>query len=84
MFDRLTAAQARAIPIEDSLIKNTLEEIYEKIRKAAAWGQSNIYFSFYLFSDKVKEEMIRQLKEDGYCVRCIPGLTWEISWEEIK
>lgn len=81
-FEHLTAAEARAIPIEDSLIKDTLEEIYGKIRKAAAWGQLNIYFSFYLFSDRVREELIRQLKDDGYCVRNIPGLTWEISWRE--
>ena len=37
-FEHLTAAEARAIPIEDSLIKDTLEEIYGKIRKAAGWG----------------------------------------------
>lgn len=43
-FEHLTATEARAIPIEDSLIKDTLEEIYGKIRKAAGWGQVNIYF----------------------------------------
>ena len=79
-IEHLTAAEACAIPIEGSLIKDTLEEIYGKIRKAAGWGEVNIYFSFYLFSDRVREELIRQLKDVGFCVRIIPGLTWEISW----
>lgn len=79
--ERLTAAEARAIPIEDSLIKNILEEIYGKIRKAAALGETETYCSFSLASDRIREEIIRQLKDDGYCVR-FTGLSWEISWRE--
>lgn len=78
---RLTAAEARAIPIEGSLIKNILEEIYEKIRKAAALGETETHCSFSLASDRIREEIIRQLKDDGYYVR-FTGLSWEISWRE--
>ena len=30
--ERLTAAQARAIPIDDSLVENVLQEMYKTIR----------------------------------------------------
>lgn len=79
--ERLTAAQARAIPIEGSLIKNILEEIYGKIRKAAALGETETHCSFSLASDRIREEIIRQLKDDGYYIK-FTGFSWEISWRE--
>ena len=78
---RLTAAEARAIPIEVSLIKNILEEIYGKIRKAAALGETETHCSFSLASDRIREEIIRQLKDDGYYIK-FTGFSWEISWRE--
>lgn len=39
--ERLTAAQARAIPIEDSLVENILQEMYKGIREVASHGGSD-------------------------------------------
>ena len=64
-----------------SSIKNILEEIYGKIRKAAALGETETHCSFSLASDRIREEIIRQLKDDGYYIR-FTGFSWEISWRE--
>lgn len=82
--ERLTAAQARAIPIEDSLVENVLQEMYKAIRKVASQGGSEILWRHSSFSDGVKEVIIQRLKDDGYhVVDSRSAFVWKIIWREL-
>ena len=82
--ERLTAAQARAIPIEDSLVENILQEMYKGIREVASRGGSEILWRHSSFSDGVKEVVIQQLKDDGYhVVDTRSAFVWKIAWREL-
>lgn len=84
--ERLTAAQARAIPIDDSLVENVLQEIYKRIREVASRGGSSSEFSwcYSSFSDDVKEIVKQRLKNDGYhVVESKSGFVWKVIWKEL-
>lgn len=82
--ERLTAAQARAIPIEDSLVENVLQEMYKAIREAAGQGNSEILWRHSSFSDGIKEVIMQRLKDDGYHIVDTKSVfVWKISWKEL-
>lgn len=82
--ERLTAAQARAIPIEDSLVENVLQEMYKGIREVASQGGSEILWRHSSFSDGVKEVVMQRLKDDGYhVVDTRSAFVWKIIWREL-
>ena len=82
--ERLTAAQARAIPIEDSLVENVLQEMYKGIREVASHGGSEILWRHSSFSDGVKEVVMQRLKDDGYHIVDTKSVfVWKISWKEL-
>lgn len=82
--ERLTAAQARAIPIEDSLVENVLQEMYKGIREVASRGGSEILWRHSSFSDGVKEVIMQRLKDDGYhIVDTRSAFVWKIIWREL-
>lgn len=82
--ERLTAAQARAIPIEDSLVENVLQEMYKKIREVASHGGSEIIWRHSSFSDGVKEIVKQRLQDDGYHIAETGSVfTWKIIWREL-
>ena len=83
-FERLTAAQARAIPIEDSLVENILQEMYKGIREVASRGGSEILWRHSAFPDGVKEVVMQRLKDDGYYITDTRSyFVWRISWKEL-
>lgn len=82
--ERLTAAQARAIPIEDSLVESVLQEMYKAIRKVASQGGSEILWRHSSFSDGVKEVVTQRLIDDGYHVLDTKSaFVWKITWREL-
>jgi hypothetical protein len=82
--ERLTAAQARAIPIDNSFVEDGLQSIYKAIREAAGQGNSEILWRHSTFSDGVKEVVMRRLKDDGYYITDTRSyFVWRISWKEL-
>lgn len=82
--ERLTAAQARAIPIDNSFVENGLQSIYKAIREAAGQGRSEILWRHSTFSDGVKEVIMQRLKDDGYHVTDTRSyFVWKIVWREL-
>lgn len=82
--ERLTAAQARAIPVEDSLVENVLQEMYKGIREVASHGGSEILWRHSSFSDGVKEIVKQRLIDDGYhVVDTTSYFVWKIIWREL-
>lgn len=82
--ERLTAAQARAIPIDNSFVEDGLRSIYKAIREAAGQGHSEILWRHSTFSDCVKEVIMQRLKDDGYHVVDTKSyFVWRISWKEL-
>ena len=83
--ERLTAAQARAIPIDDSLVENALNEIYRRIREVASHGESEIVWLASYSSDSIKEVVKQRLEDAGYHVDNTTGVfSWKISWREME
>ena len=82
--ERLTAAQARAIPVDNSFVEDGLRSIYRVIREAAGQGSSEILWRHSLFSDGIKEVIMQRLKDDGYhVVDTKSAFVWKISWKEL-
>jgi hypothetical protein len=82
--ERLTAAQARAIPIDNSFVEDGLQSIYKAIREAAGQGHSEILWRHSCFSDGVKEVVMQRLKDDGYhVVDTRSCFVWKIIWREL-
>lgn len=82
--ERLTAAQARAIPIDNSFVEDGLRSIYKAIREVASQGGSEILWRHSSFSDGVKEVIMQRLKDDGYHVADTRSyFVWRISWKEL-
>jgi hypothetical protein len=82
--ERLTAAQARAIPIDNSLVEEGLQNIYKAIREAAGRGKSEILWSHNIFPDGIKEVVMQRLKDDGYYITDTRSyFVWRISWKEL-
>ena len=82
--ERLTAAQARAIPINNSFVEDGLRGIYKAIREAAGQGNSEILWRHSSFSDGIKEVIMQRLKDDGYhVVDSKSAFVWKIIWREL-
>ena len=82
--ERLTAAQARAISIDNSFVEDGLQNIYKAIREAAGQGHSEIFWRHSSFSDGVKEVVMQRLKDDGYhVVDTRSAFVWKIIWREL-
>ena len=82
--ERLTAAQARAIPINNSFVEDGLQSIYKAIREAAGQGHSEILWRHSTFSDGVKKVIMQRLKDDGYhVVDTRSYFVWKIVWKEL-
>ena len=82
--ERLTAAQARAIPIDNSFVEVGLQSIYKAIREAAGQGNSEILWRHSIFPDGVKEVVMQRLKDDGYYITDTRSyFVWRISWKEL-
>ena len=82
--ERLTAAQARAIPIDNSFVEDGLQNIYKAIREAARQGDSEILWRHTFFSDNIKEVIMQRLKDDGYHVDdSKSAFVWKIIWREL-
>lgn len=88
--ERLTAAEARAIPIDDDYINPIFEKIYHKIRFAASRGDTKVYYYYLEYPDAIQEYIKQRLEFDGYKVKEFAGNDfvhvgeWLISWEESK
>lgn len=82
--ERLTAAQARAIQINNSFVEDGLQSIYKAIREAAGQGNSEIFWRHSVFSDSIKAIIKRRLEDDGYCITDTRSyFVWRISWKEL-
>ena len=82
--ERLTAAQARAIPIDNSFVEDGLQSIYRAIREAAGRGNSEILWRHGAFSDGMKAIIKRRLEDDGYYITDTRSyFVWRISWKEL-
>lgn len=82
--ERLTAAEARAIPIDNSFVEDGLRSIYKAVREAAGQGNSEILWRHSIFSDGVKEVIMQRLKDDGYhVVDTRSYFVWKIVWKEL-
>ena len=81
---RLSAAEARAIPIDDSFVEDGLQSIYKAIREAAGQGSSEILWRHGAFSDSMKAIIKRRLEDDGYYITNTRSyFVWRISWKEL-
>ena len=82
--ERLTAAQARAIPIDNSLVEDGLQSIYKLIREAAGQGKFEILWCRGGFSDSVEAIIKQRLEDDGYYITETRSyFVWRISWKEL-
>jgi hypothetical protein len=82
--ERLTAAQARAIPIDNSFVEDGLQTIYKAIREAAGQGNSEIFWRNGGFSEGMKVIIKRRLEDDGYhIVNTGSYFVWRITWREV-
>lgn len=85
---RLSAAEARAIPIDDKYLNPIMDKIYHEIRFAASRGKSKIWY-YYSGHPNTTRDIIRQrLEFDGYKIHNLKKNDfahlgeWLISWEE--
>ena len=79
--NRLTAAEARAIPIDDKIISQELDTIYSLVRTMARCGEHTISWSYLTYSEEQKQIISARLVEDGYNIKQVKGLySWLISW----
>ena len=87
-INRLSAAQARAIPIDDKYLNPIMDKIYHDIRFAASRGENKIWYYYFGHPNNTRDAIKQQLEFDGYKVHDIreKGYThigeWFISWEE--
>lgn len=82
--ERLTAAQARAIPIDNSLVEDSLQNIYKWVREAARQGRSEILWRPGELSDGMKAMVKQRLEDDGYSVEKTNSFfVWRINWKAL-
>ena len=85
---RLSAAEARAIPIDNDYLNPIMEKIYHSIRFAASRGESKIWYYYSGHPNNTRDIIKQRLELDGYKVRERIGEEfihigeWFISWEE--
>lgn len=79
---RLTAEQARAIPVDSKYFDPILEKIYRKIRVASSRGARRITYNRIEHPVIVQNRIEEILKADGYVVRRDTdfGFNWIIDW----
>ena len=81
-FHRMTAAEARKIPFDESVLEEELKKIYNGIKRAAVKGES-FYLWYYGPYYDYHEKVVRILIEDGFEVtQDNPLFTKRITWKE--
>ena len=87
---RLSAAEARAIPIDDRYLNPIMDKIYQEIRFAASRGENKIWHYYLGHPDNTRNVIKQQLESDSYKVYDMREDNiahfgkWLISWEEDK
>lgn len=82
--ERLTAVQARAISIDESVVQEGLQSIYKAIREAAGQGNSEICWRHSAFSDGMRAIIKQRLEDDGYRIANTRSyFVWRIIWKEL-
>lgn len=85
---RLSAAEARAIPIGSEYLDPIMEKIYRSIRFAASHGENKIWHYYLGHPENTRNAIKQQLELDGYKVcdtrekEFVRIGEWLISWEE--
>lgn len=85
---RLSAAQARAIPIDDKYLNPIMGKIYSEIRFAASRGENKIWYYYFGHPNNTRDIIKQRLELDGYKVhnKKDDDFThigeWLVSWEE--
>ena len=85
---RLTAAEARAIPVDDDYLNPIMEKIYHSIRFAASRGESKIWYYYLGHPNNTRDIIKQRLELDGYKIHDMRENEfthigeWLISWEE--
>ena len=85
---RLTAAEARAIPVDDDYLNPIMEKIYHSIRYAASRGENKFWYYYAIHPNNTRDIIRQRLESDGYKVRERIGEDfthigeWLIGWEE--
>lgn len=86
--ERLTAAQARAIPVDDEYLNPIMEKVYHSIRYAALRGENKFWYYYAIHPNNTRDIIKQRLESDGYKVRDLKENNfahlgeWLISWEE--
>lgn len=85
---RLSAAEARAIPIDGKYLNPIMDKIYDSIRFAASHGESKIWYYYSGHPNNTRDIIKQRLELDGYKVHKMEGNDfahlgeWLVSWEE--
>ena len=85
---RLTAAEARAIPVDDDYLNPIMEKIYHSIRYAASRGENKIWYYYFGHPNTTRDIIKQRLELDGYKVHNMKDNDfthigeWLVSWEE--
>ena len=85
---RLSAAEARAIPIDDKYLNPIMEKIYQSIRFAASHGENKIWYYYSGHPNNTRDIIKQRLELDGYKVHDMKENNfahigeWLINWEE--
>ena len=85
---RLSAVEARAIPIDDKYLNPIMNKIYDSIRFAASRGENKIWYYYFGHPNSTRDIIKQRLELDGYkvCDRKDEDFThigeWLISWED--
>ena len=88
--NRLSAAEARTIPIDDKYLNPIMDKIYHEIRFAASRGENKIWYYYSGHPNNTRDIIKHRLEFDGYKVydrndRKDEYFThigeWLISWE---
>ena len=85
--NRLTAAEARMIPIDNDYLNPIMEKIYHSIRFAASRGESKIWYYYAGHPNNTRDIIKQRLELNGYKVHETRGDDfahlgeWLVSWE---
>lgn len=85
---RLSAAEARAVPIDNKYLNPIMDKIYQEIRLAASRGENKIWYYHFGHPDNTRDIIKQRLESDGYKVydRKDKDFThigeWLVSWKE--
>ena len=88
--NRLTAAEARAIPIDNEYLNPIMEKIYHSIRYAASRGENKLWYYYAGHPNSTRDIIKQRLELDGYKVHKMEEKNfshlgeWLVSWEVDK